>query len=107
MAGGRPIFDPEPESRYMMKPMPPRTETPFPDAAPPAPETLRARAVHRATAELRRGTPVLLAGAAPLVVLAAETAGAQGLAELGALAQAAPVLLLAPLRAAAVLRRPL
>jgi hypothetical protein len=35
------------------------------------------RAVHRATAELRRGTPVLLTGETSLVVLPAETASAQ------------------------------
>jgi GTP cyclohydrolase II len=64
------------------------------------------RAVHRAAADLRRGTPVLLLGEAPLVVLPAETAGSAGLGELAALAAAPAVLLLAPVRAAAVLRRP-
>jgi GTP cyclohydrolase II len=73
-----------------------------PDAA-----VLRLRAVHRAVADLRRGTPVLLNGPVPLVLLAAETAGARGLAEFAALAATAPVLLLAPARAAAVLRRPI
>lgn len=63
----------------------------------------RARFVHRAAEDLRRGTPVLLLGAAPLVVLPAETAGARGLSELHALAGAAPVLLLAPSRAASLL----
>ena len=77
-----------------------------PDAA-----TLRLREVHRAVAELRRGTPVLLTGGSltrggALVVLPAETAGARGLAEFNGLAAGAPVLLLAPVRAAAVLRRP-
>ncbi|HEX3349337.1 MAG TPA: GTP cyclohydrolase II [Acetobacteraceae bacterium] len=48
----------------------------------------------------------MLDGAAPLVVLPAETAGARGLAELAQLADDSPVLLLAPVRAAAVLRRP-
>ena len=63
----------------------------FPDAAPGLPTgpglpdagALRLRSVHRAVAELRRGTPVLLRDAAGtdlpgtnLVVLAAETAGA-------------------------------
>ena len=70
------------------------------------PGLLRLRAVHRAVADLRRGTPVLLAGDAPLVILAAETAGAQGLAEMQALAAGPPVLLLSPVRAAAILRRP-
>jgi GTP cyclohydrolase II len=57
--------------------------------------------VHRAAADLRRGTPVLL-GAAPLILLAAETAGPRGLAEFATLAAEPPMLLLAPLRAAAV-----
>jgi GTP cyclohydrolase II len=62
--------------------------------------------VHRAAADLRRGTPVLLTGTSPLILLAAETASSHGLAELATLAAAAPVLLLAPMRAAAVLHRP-
>ncbi len=79
------------------------------EAAPiaaPDPKVLRLRTVHRAAADLRRGTPVLLTGASPLILLAAETASAHGLAELATLAAAAPVLLLAPMRAAAVLHRP-
>ena len=80
------------------------------DPAALDPAVARLRAVHRAVSELRRGTPVLLPGApgvAPgLVVLAAETAGAAGLASMQALAAAAPVLLLSPVRAAALLRRP-
>lgn len=67
----------------------------------------RLRAVHRAAAELRRGAPVLLDGPVPLAVLAAETAGARGLAELAELTDAAPALLVAPVRAAAILRRPM
>jgi len=77
------------------------TASSLPDAA-----VLRVRAVHRAIADLRRGTPVLLLGSPDLVVLAADTAGAAGLAELAALAAAPPVLLLSPVRAAALLRRP-
>jgi len=68
--------------------------------------TERLRGVHRAAAEVRRGIPVVLEGAEPLVVLAAEAAGTRGLAELAALAAGPPVLLLAPVRAAAVLHRP-
>ena len=68
--------------------------------------TERLRGVHRAAAEVRRGIPVVLEGAEPLVVLAAEAAGPRGLAELAALAAGPPVLLLAPVRAAAVLHRP-
>ncbi len=68
---------------------------------------LALRGVHRAVAELRRGTPVLLHGPdGCLVVAAAETVGARGLAELAAASLAPPVLLLAPVRAAAVLQRP-
>jgi GTP cyclohydrolase II len=55
----------------------------------------------------RRGTPVLLRGPEGcLAVAAAETVGARGLAELAAVAPAPAVLLLAPVRAAAVLHRP-
>ena len=72
----------------------------------PDPVALRLRAIHRAASEQRRGTPVLLEGDAPLVALAAETAGARGLSDLAALAAAPPVLLLSPVRAAAILRRP-
>jgi GTP cyclohydrolase II len=67
---------------------------------------MRLRTVHRAAADLRRGTPVLLTGEAPLILLAAETGGPRGLAELATLAAEPPVLLLAPMRAAAVLHQP-
>ncbi len=73
------------------------------------PGILRLRAVHRALADLRRGTPVLLQGGPDqpdLAVLAADTTGARGVAELTGLAAGPPVLLLAPVRAAALLRRP-
>ena len=73
---------------------------------PPLAEVLRLRSVHRAAAELRRGTPVILQGAGALAVLAAETAGAAGLADMAALADGMAVLVLAPVRAAALLRRP-
>jgi GTP cyclohydrolase II len=73
----------------------------------PDPDVLRLRGVHCAAAELRRGTPVVLTGESSLILLAAETAGPHGLAELAALAAEPPVLLLAPVRAAAVLHRPL
>ena len=49
---------------------------------------------------------MLLTGDAPLLLLAAETASASTLNELASLATGAPVLLLAPMRAAAVLQRP-
>ena len=79
----------------------------------PAPATTDAesltrtlRRVHRAASDLRRGVPVLLEGAAPLLLLAAETAGAESLSEFAALGISAPVILFAPMRGAAVLRRP-
>jgi GTP cyclohydrolase II len=65
------------------------------------------RTVHRAAAELRRGSPVLLTSAEPLFLLAAETTGARGLIEFDSLIDGPPTLLLAPVRAAAVLHRPL
>ena len=79
-----------------------------PEPAPP-PEQPRARLrqVHRAASELRRGVPVILDGAAPLVILAAETAGPDALAELEALSGQRPALILAPARAAAILRAPM
>ena len=64
------------------------------------------RAVHRAAADLRRGFPVLLSGPAPLVLLAAETAGDHGLKEFTELAAGPAVMLLAATRAAAILGRP-
>lgn len=73
----------------------------------PDPHVQAMRAVHRAASELRRGTPVLLCNnECSLLVAAAETVSARGLAELAAGAQAPAVLLLAPVRAAAVLQRP-
>jgi GTP cyclohydrolase II len=69
------------------------------------PVVTQLRRVHRAAAELRRGTPVLLTGETPLAVLAAEAAGG-GLREFSLLAGPNPVLLLAPIRAAAVMHRP-
>ncbi len=86
----------------------PQADAPVPQTSPPSPDqaVLRLRAVHRAIADLRRGTPVLLQGSGDLAVLAADTASARGLAELAALASGPPVLLLSPVRAAALLRRP-
>ena len=82
-------------------------EAPVPGQLPlPDPASLRLRGIHRAAADLKRGAPVLIAGATPLVVVAAETVGASGLAEFGALASREGVLLLAPVRAAAVRHRP-
>lgn len=78
-----------------------------PAPRPPSAETLALRSVHRAVSELRRGTPVVIeSDAGVLLVAAAETVGAQGLAEILASATAAPVLLLSPVRASAILQRP-
>jgi GTP cyclohydrolase II len=81
-------------------------EAPVVPLSPSDPAVLRLRGVHRAAADQKRGTPVLLRGEAPLVVLPAETAGVRGLREFAAVAASPPVLLLAPARAAAVLHRP-
>ncbi len=78
---------------------------PVPARPEPSPRLEALRAVHRAVAELRRGAPVVLIGAENLLLIAAETAGPSGIAEFEALATA-PVLLLEPARAAAVLHRP-
>jgi GTP cyclohydrolase II len=82
----------------------PPAPAPSPDRAETLTRTLRR--VHRAASELRRGVPVLLEGDAPLLLLAAETAGADSLAEFIALGTAPPLILFAPVRGAAVLRRP-
>lgn len=77
------------------------------DSAALDPQILALRGVHRAVSDLRRGTPVLIHGAeGALLVAAAETVGAQGLSAISDAALAPPVLLLAPVRAAAILHRP-
>src|SRR5580698_9774707 len=65
------------------------------------------RRVHRAASELRRGVPVILNGVAPLLLVAAETAGPGSAKELASLSPEPPVLLLSPARAAAILRAPM
>ncbi|HET9146956.1 MAG TPA: GTP cyclohydrolase II [Acetobacteraceae bacterium] len=67
----------------------------------------RTRAVHRAIADARRGVPVVLAARRPLIAVPAETVGAEGLRLIDLLAGGPPVLLLAPARAAAILRQEL
>jgi GTP cyclohydrolase II len=67
----------------------------------------RLRQVHRAASDLRRGVPVVLTGEAPLLILAAETGGQAELAELEAVSGTDLVLILAPARAAAILRAPM
>ncbi|HEX4504151.1 MAG TPA: GTP cyclohydrolase II [Alphaproteobacteria bacterium] len=67
----------------------------------------RLRQVHRAASDLRRGVPVVITGEAPLLILAAETGGAAELAELETVSAADLVLILAPARAAAILRAPM
>ncbi len=83
------------------------TATP-PAAAEDQTLTRTLRRVHRAASELRRGVPVLLEGpeGKALLLLAAETAGVVSLAEFLRLGAAPPVILFAPVRGAAVLRRP-
>ncbi len=63
------------------------------------------RQIHRAASDLRRGVPVLLTGEDRLLILAAETAGPSAIAEMRALGSGDPMLLVAPVRGAAVLRR--
>jgi GTP cyclohydrolase II len=78
-----------------------------PPANPDAETLMRTlRRVHRAASDLRRGVPVLLEGDVPLLLLAAETAGAESLTEFTSLGSDRPVILFAPVRGAAVLRRP-
>lgn len=78
------------------------------DLAPPnAGERLRLRLINRAASELRRGVPVILLGDGPLILLAAETASPATLQELEALIGTTPMLLMAPSRAAAILRAPM
>ncbi|MGE4483095.1 GTP cyclohydrolase II [Acidocella sp.] len=67
--------------------------------------TPRTRAVHRAIADARRGVPVVLAARKPLILAPAETVGAEGLRLLDVLSTGEASLLLAPSRAAAVLKR--
>jgi len=69
--------------------------------------TPRTRAVHRAIAEARRGVPVVLAARHPLIVAPAETVGAEGLNLIDRLSNGQASLLLAPSRAAAVLKHDL
>lgn len=69
-----------------------------------APSTPRTRAVHRAIAEARRGVPVVLAAKHPLIIVPAETVGAEGLRLVDLLSNGPAALLLAPSRAAAVLQ---
>jgi len=66
--------------------------------------TKHTRAVHRAIAEARRGVPVVLAARHPLIIVPAETVGAEGLRLIDLLGSGPALLLLSPSRAAAVLR---
>jgi GTP cyclohydrolase II len=68
---------------------------------------LRLRQIHRAASDLRRGVPVIIGGEKPLLVVAAETAGTDALNEMKAISGAYPVFVLAPFRAAAILRAPM
>jgi GTP cyclohydrolase II len=73
-------------------------------APEPSLGTPRTRAVHRAIAEARRGVPVVLAARHPLIIAPAETVGAEGLRLIDLLSVGQASLLLAPSRAAAVLK---
>jgi GTP cyclohydrolase II len=77
---------------------------PAPNIIEPSLGTPRTRAVHRAIAEARRGVPVVLAARRPLIIAPAETVGAEGLRLIDILSNGPASLLLAPSRAAAVLR---
>jgi GTP cyclohydrolase II len=68
---------------------------------------LRLRQIHRGASDLRRGVPVILSGPSPLLIMAAETAGADGLDELENVSGSEIILILAPARAAAILRAPM
>lgn len=68
---------------------------------------LRLRQIHRAASDLRRGVPVVIGGEKPLLIVAAETAGTDAVNEMKAIAGGRPVLILAPARAAAILRAPI
>ncbi len=70
----------------MMTTLPPREPRDLERDPAAAPASDTPRAVHRAIGELRRGAPVLFGGAHPLVVIAAETASAEGLADAAAVA---------------------
>ena len=70
----------------MMTTLPPREPRDLERDPAAAPASDTPRAVHRAIGELRRGAPVLFEGAHPLVVIAAETASAEGLADAAAVA---------------------
>ncbi len=73
----------------------------------PDPVLIRLRAVHRAMGELRRGAAVLLDSPdGRAVLLAAETAGADGLRGFASLADGATTLLLTGMRAAAITGMP-
>ena len=87
-----------------MNHMPPPFTPPLATNRAPDPALAGLRSVHRATSELKRGTPVLLQGEAAWALLPVETAGAGALRQLAVLAAGPALLLLAASRAAAVLR---
>ena len=68
--------------------------------------TQRLRHIHRAASELRRGVPLIIRHSPTLCILAAETASPRAIEELTDLGDGLPFLLLAPVRAAAVVRQP-
>ncbi|SFK52945.1 GTP cyclohydrolase II RibA [Falsiroseomonas stagni] len=77
------------------------------EPAPGDAQVAALRAVHRVASELRRGTPVLVRGPeGAILVAAAEMVSARGLSDIATAAIGPALLLLAPVRAAAVLQRP-
>ncbi|MBV9654415.1 MAG: GTP cyclohydrolase II [Acetobacteraceae bacterium] len=77
------------------------------DFAPePAADAERLQSVRQAALAMRAGRPVIFRATAPQLILAAETADQEQIALWLDQASARPVLLLTPVRAAAVLRRP-
>ncbi len=73
---------------------------------PGRPSLAGGRQVRRAIQDARAGLPVIIRGAASLVVLPAETANEAGLAAFAGAATGPGMILLSPLRAASVLQQP-
>ena len=72
----------------------------------PVTDGIRLRHVRRAVSDIRQGVPVVITGATPLVVLAAETATPASIMEWRQAAAGPGVLIVAPIRAAAVTHHP-
>jgi GTP cyclohydrolase II len=66
----------------------------------------RLRKIHCAASELRRGVPIIVDGDVPLLLIGAETASVDSLAEMEMISGMRPIMLMAPSQAAALLRTP-